>query len=90
MSGIVVLTPDQLREMLVDAAERGARRVLDEFGVESDWMDKDGVSKMTGYRSAYISELVRRRGLPCHRIGRKMRFCRNEVEAWMTRNGGKR
>lgn len=90
MNDIVVLSQERLQELLVEAAERGARRVLEECGVESGWMDKDGVANMTGYKPAYISELVRRRGLSCHRVGRKMRFRRDEVEAWMARNGGKR
>lgn len=47
-----------------------------------EWMGRDDVAQFLGYKSAYISELVRRRGLPCHRIGRKMRFRRSEVEDW--------
>lgn len=90
MNRIVVLSPEELLAMLVEAAEQGARRVLDEQGNSAGWLDSNGVAKMTGYKTSYISELVRRQGLPCHRIGRKMRFRRDEVEAWMARRGGSR
>ena len=81
---LAVLTHEQLRHMLVEAAEEGARRVIQELD-SSEWMNKDAVADMLGYKDSYISELVRRRGLPCHRVGRKMRFRREEVEEWLTR-----
>ena len=90
MDGIVVLSQEQLRELLSEAAELGARRVLEGRENGSEWMDRDGVARMTGYKPTYVSELVRRRGLPCHHVGRKLRFRREEVEAWMARNGGRR
>lgn len=52
----------------------------------SEWLDRDGVAALLGYRPAYVSELVRHRGLPCTKVGRKMRFSRHEVEAWISLN----
>lgn len=85
---VVVLTAGQLRRMLVEAAETAARKVLAEGGIGREWMSRVEVAAMLGYRPSYISELVRRRGLPCHWAGRKMRFRREEVGAWAERSRG--
>jgi excisionase family DNA binding protein len=79
---IVVLTREDLRDMLTEVAEAAARRVLDGQGAGAVWLGRSEVADLLGYKQGYVSELVRRRGLPCHRIGRRMRFRRDEVEAW--------
>ena len=42
-----------------------------------------------GYARRSIPGLVRKRGLPCHPIGRKLRFRRDEVDAWVREHGAK-
>jgi excisionase family DNA binding protein len=79
---LVVLTVDELRQVvreelaaLLDAKDQNA----------SEWLTTDDVAKVLGYRRAYVTELARRHGLPCHQPtgprGRRM-FRRSEVEAW--------
>lgn len=81
---IIVMSPAELAKIVraVVREELGAAN-----SNESEWLDRDGVATLTGYAPSYISELVRRRGLPCVRIGRKMRFRRAEVERWAKERG---
>jgi excisionase family DNA binding protein len=84
---VVVLTKEQVETLLEEVAVRAARLVAAERTMDGEWVDREGVAGMLGYRPSYVSELVRRHGLPCHRVGRKMRFRRREVEAWAEAGG---
>ena len=77
---LVVVPFGDLESMIKQAV----RTALDDTVNPSEWMGRDEVAEMLGYKPSYVSELVRRRGLPCHRVsGRVMRFRREEVEAWL-------
>ena len=51
----------------------------------SEWITPEQLAAELGYERHTIPVLVRRRGLPCHRVGRKMRFRRSDVDAWIAR-----
>jgi len=87
---LVVITVDELRQVvreelaaLLDAKDRNA----------SEWLTADDVAQMLGYRRAYVTELARRHGLPCHQPngprGRRL-FRRGEIEAWALQRSGMR
>ena len=84
---IVVLTEDELSSIVAEVSERVARSVLDAHNGSGEWLGRDEVANLLGYKPDYISELVRRRGLPCHRVGRLMRFRRVEVNEWAITQG---
>lgn len=88
-----MLSGDELVLMRASDLEDLVRRaVRDEIARSApsdpapEWLDRDGVAALLGYKPAYVSELVRHRGLPCTKVGRKMRFSRREVEAWISLN----
>ena len=87
---LVVITVDELRQVvreelaaLLDSKDRNA----------SEWLTADDVARLLGYRRAYVTELARRHGLPCHQPsgprGRRM-FRRGEIEAWALQRSGMR
>lgn len=86
---LVVVTAAQLRQLLREEL----RGLLAEQLQPSDWLSATAVAQLLGYRRAYVSELVRRHGLPAHqpngRNGRRM-FRRSEVEAWALKRSEKR
>ncbi len=51
------------------------------------WLDREGVAVLLGYQPGYISELVRKHGLPAHGPRRKPRFNRGEVLRWADQRG---
>lgn len=75
---------------LADLVRKAVRDALEERPEQRTWLDRDQVASLLAYKPSYIAELVRRRGLPCHRVGRKMRFRRDEVESWAVTDGAKR
>jgi len=80
---LVTLTVSQLRALIAIEVCAAMERAVAPRG---DWMTKEEVAEMVGYEPSYISELVRRRGLPAHqRGGRGSRhmFKRAEVEDWI-------
>lgn len=83
---VVVVGADELKSMIREAV----RSALDAASERSDeWLGPDEVASLLGYKRSYVSELVRRRGLPAHRIGnRHLRFRRSEVLEWMEANRG--
>jgi excisionase family DNA binding protein len=85
---LVVVTTAQLRQLLREEL----RALLAEQLRPSDWLSAADVAQLLGYRRAYVSELVRRHGLPAHqpngRNGRRM-FRRTEIEAWALQRPGK-
>jgi excisionase family DNA binding protein len=85
---LVVVPFDDLETMIT-------RAIRDAIGDSdskdrSEWVGRDEVAETLGYKPSYVYELVRRRGLPCRRIGRILRFRREDVEAWMARQERKR
>ncbi len=80
-----LVSAEQLRE-LIRHEVRAA--IAESLTNRSQWMSREEVAEMLGYKVTYICELVTRRGLPCHRIGRKMRFKRSEVLEWAGVAGG--
>lgn len=82
-SPIVLLTVAELAALVRDAmrdalptAQPAPRRP------QGDWMTADDVADAYGYARRSVPGLVRLRGLPCERVGRKLRFHRPAVEAW--------
>jgi excisionase family DNA binding protein len=86
---LVVVTPDDLRRLVRDELAALLREQLE----PDEWITADGIARMLGYRRAYVSELARRHGLPCHQPNgprSRLMFRRSEVEAWLQKRRGKR
>lgn len=78
---VVVLT----REELVAAMEAAVRRVLDAREqrapqASAEWMTLEQAAEFLGYRPSYLRK---RRDIPVHRVGRKRRYRRSELEAFV-------
>ena len=90
---MAVLTVAELDELLERAAERGARKVLEErvsgAANDSEWLDASDVGKLLNVNPRSVQKYVRRNGLPVHRIGERLfRYRRAEVEEWIARRAG--
>ena len=84
----VILSRAELDELLEGAAERAVRKVLDERGPETEWLDATAVAKMLNIHPRSVQKHTKRSGLPVHKVGlRLFRYRRAEVEAWMVRRG---
>lgn len=83
---LIVVDANELSAIVQEAVEKA----VSERPRIAEWLGPEDVAGMTGYQKSYISELVRHRGLPCHRAGRKMRFRRSEVREWMEKYGKKK
>lgn len=80
---IVMLTVSQLCAIVERAATEAVGRAIAPRG---EWMTREEVAEMLGYEASYVSELVRRRGLPAHQPGgrgTRQSFKRSEVERWL-------
>lgn len=79
---------DALDALVQRAADTAVQRALAAVvPPEQEWLDAAAVARLTGYARRSVPGLVRLRGLPCHPIGRKLRFRRKEVERWMKEHG---
>ncbi len=78
---LVVLSPDDLRAIVREEI-RAALVTRQKQEEQGEWLTPDGVARVLGYKRRSIAGLVRRRGLPCVRVGRLLRFRRDEVEQW--------
>lgn len=80
---IVTLTVSQFRAIVARAATEAVERAI---VPRAEWMTRQEVAEMLGYEESYVSELVRRRGLPAHQPGgrgTRQSFKRSEVERWL-------
>lgn len=78
---------------VIAAVEPTLRRIIREeivsamgSAASSAWMTKEQVAELLGYDPEYISELVRRQGLPGHQPGgpgTRYMFERVAVDAWI-------
>ncbi len=88
-AALVVISVEQLRSIVREELAS----LLETDHRQSEWLTTDDVAQMLGYRRLYVSELVRRHGLPSHQPsgprGRHM-FRRSEVDAWAVRRPGRR
>lgn len=83
-----VLTDEELATLLAKAGELGAARALASRPANhSEWIGDDEVAAITGYAVAYVRKL---RDLPVHRVGRKRRYRRSEIDAYIARKGAAR
>lgn len=80
MNDVVVLTPEQLRELVREA-------VRDELASAkpstSAYLTASDVAKILGCHPKTVCIWTRTRGLPAIRRGRDLRFKRDDVTAWM-------
>lgn len=82
---LVVTTEEQLRAIIRDEV-RAAMKDLDD-----GWVDPDQVAKWLGVKRATLRVFIKRDGLPVHYPGggRKYKFRREEVEAWLLERASK-
>lgn len=80
---IVQLTTAQL-SAIVEHAVRAALSSADREPAE--WLDASAVAEIVNVHPRTVSKLVKREGLPAHRVTEKLlRYQRAEVLAWLAR-----
>jgi excisionase family DNA binding protein len=84
---IVVVTVDELREVVRDEVRRAlAERPSQPVdALVSDWIGDDEAARMLGMAKSYLRKV---RDLPVHKVGRKRRYRRSEVDAFISKRAG--
>jgi excisionase family DNA binding protein len=77
---VVVVTPDELREIVRVAVAEAMR---EHRPTEAEWLDVHGAADLTGLHPKTIQRKARLGELPCHRAGRLLRFRRGDLEAYL-------
>ena len=82
--GVIVITPDQLAAVV----EAAVARALDEREraapqPAADWLTVEQAAAFLGYRASYLRK---RHDIPVHKVGRKRRYRRAELEAFLLAN----
>lgn len=75
-------TPEQLDELAALVAERlqpGTRES------EFEWLSLADVARILGRSENAVRILVTRKGCPAHKVGGRLRFRRDELNAWIER-----
>ncbi len=80
MSGLVILTPEEL-EALVERAVRRATPVM--AAPAPEVLTREQAAELLQVNPHAIPRLVRDEGLPAHRLGSQWRFRRSEILAWL-------
>lgn len=83
------LTDDELEELLARAAAQGAERALARAATapsEPEWLDAAGAAALLGVHR----DTLRRIGCPVHHVGRRVRYQRAELVAWMRAGGARK
>lgn len=79
----IVMDERELEELLERAAHRGASRALEDRAAnvepEPEWLDAAGAAELLNVHR----DTLRRLGVPTHHVGRRVRYSRSELEAWM-------
>lgn len=65
--------------------ERVVARLLAARAETPEYLDAERAAALLGVSRRSLPQLVRRDGLPVHRVGRLYRFRRDEVIAWLER-----
>lgn len=55
--------------------------------MERKWLSADDIAEYLGVKKGTLYRWIRERGLPAHRLGKLLRFRREEVDAWVERQG---
>ena len=87
---VVSLGTDQLAafaEALRPIIASEIRRVPAPPSVVREWMDDAECATEVGYARSYLPTLIKKRGLPVHRRGRKRRYRSADVALWLERQG---
>lgn len=89
MNAVVVLTPEQLQE-LVDRTIRETFASMKEAAASEgpEVLNRKQAAEVLDVTEQQISKL-RKKGLPGHKIGNLWRFRRSEILAWVSKQGGK-
>lgn len=82
---LVVLTRDQLREIVRDAIVEAFESQKDE-PPPSQLLDRNGIASVLGLSTGTIDKL-RKRGLPAIRVGDVPRFVAADCVEWLKTNG---
>jgi excisionase family DNA binding protein len=82
---LVVVEADALEAMIERAVRRGVESASRAVPAAStEWLDQHGAAKLLGYSTDYLRK---RKDVPVHRVGRKRRYSRAALEAWMQASG---
>lgn len=78
-SAIAVLAASEVEALV----ERVVDRLLAERAETPEYLDAEQAAALLGVSRRSLPQLVRRDGLPVHRVGRLYRFRRDAVVAWL-------
>ena len=80
---VVVVTPNDLRELVRDAVREAlaGRREQD----TGEWVDAAGAAAILGVHVRTVGNLAKRSELPSSRVGRLLRFRHADVTAYLER-----
>lgn len=81
---IVMLTVDELRAIV---AEEVARALADRAATSAspDWLGPDAAAEIIGVIPRTLARMAHRKEIPASKVGRKLRFRRADLEAWLVR-----
>lgn len=84
-SAVIVTTPEELRAIV--RAEVRAALAEQREPEPAEWLDTAGAAELLGVHPRTIARMANRGELPCTRVGRLLRFERDELLAWLERSG---
>lgn len=85
-SRVIVVSVDELAELVRDAVRAEFER-RDDRPEPCDWIGVPEAAELLGVHPDTVGKMARKHGLPVHRVGRKLRFRRSELEAWVESRG---
>ncbi len=86
MNAVVVVTPEQLLALVSEAVRTSIQERSPSEAPEV--LTREQVANLLQVNPHHVPVLVRKHGLPSHRIGSQWRFRRTEVLEWLASQKG--
>jgi excisionase family DNA binding protein len=77
---VITTELSDIKKMLQELSQKATSQQTEDL---PDLIKADEAVKETGYKKGYIYELVYRRAIPFHKVGKSLRFSRKELRQWI-------